>query len=50
MEIATGLTPNAVKQLRWILDDRYLTIYTKDGELLILDGITGTTVLFFCRA
>ena len=44
MEIATGLTPNAVKQLRWILDDRYLTIYTKDGELLILDGITGKTV------
>ena len=44
MEASTGLTSNAVAQLRWILDDRYLTVYTKDEQLLILDGVTGETV------
>lgn len=44
MEIATRLSPNSVSQLKWILNDRYLTIFTEDKLLCIIDGTTAETV------
>jgi len=44
LEFSTGLNSNAVSQLKWILEDRYLAVSTYDGILLVLDGTTGELV------
>lgn len=41
LEVTTGLTPNSVEQIQWIMDDRYLAIYTFDGTLMIVDALNG---------
>lgn len=43
--VQTGLSPNSVKQLQWIAEDRYLMLVTEENLMHIIDGLTGETLL-----